>query len=107
MVARAAALAPDCAPVLNNFAALESERGRPEHALELAEHALSVQPDYVRAHRTAARAAVRLARPDEAVAHAERYLAARRRDRDAMVWLRDLVAEAPVALRPRLMELAR
>lgn len=55
----AARWAPHSAPAMNNLAVLRMRQSRFDQALALCEQALVAQPDYMRAHRTAARAALR------------------------------------------------
>ncbi len=94
----AVALADDDPKVLNNLAALEVQSAHPQRALDLCERALAVEPDYARAHRTAARAALFLKQTDLALDHARAYVAARPK-RETAPWLEDLAnqVEPPVA----------
>ena len=85
-------LAPDDAKVLNNLAVLEVQSSHAQRALDLCERALAAEPDYARAHRTAARAALSLGQVDAAVAHARAYVAARPR-RETQPWLEALAKE--------------
>jgi hypothetical protein len=103
LLQQAAKLAPRAPPVLNNLAVVELEQGNAAGALRLAEQALTAQPDYARAHRTAARALLHLGRDDDAVAAAERYA---RQSRDAAPWLATLAREASPATAERLQSLA-
>ncbi len=86
-------LAGDDAKVLNNLAALEVQSSHPQRALDLCERALAIEPDYARAHRTAARAALFLGQTDEAIAHARAYVTARPR-RETQPWLEELASQA-------------
>jgi tetratricopeptide (TPR) repeat protein len=103
----AASLAPDLAPVLNNLAVMKLDQGQAREALALCEQALAAQPDYLWAHRTAARAALKLGLADAVVEHARRYVEGRRRNPEALAWLAGLQAEAPPELRARLAEVGR
>ncbi len=87
-------LADDDPKVLNNLASLEVQSSHPQRALALCERALAAEPDYARAHRTAARAALFLGQTDVAVAHARAYVAARPR-RETQPWLEELASQAP------------
>lgn len=98
-------LAPNSASALNNLAVLALDVGQAGRALALCEQALAAQPDYLRAHRTAARAALKLRRWDDAESHARRYLDGKRRNREALHWLSVLVAEAPEPAKARLQAL--
>ena len=97
-------LAGDDAKVLNNLAALEVQSNHAQRALELCDRALAVEPDYARAHRTAARAALFLGQTDVAVAHARAYVAARPR-RETRPWLEELAKQAGPPADARLREL--
>ncbi len=90
----AAILADDDPKVLNNLASLEVQSSHPQRALALCERALAAEPDYARAHRTAARAALFLGQTDVAVQHARAYIAARPR-RETKPWLDELAGQAP------------
>ena len=92
MLETAVLLAPDDAKVLNNLAVLEVQSSHAQRALDLCERALAAEPDYARAHRTAARAALSLGQVDAAVAHARAYVAARPR-RETQPWLEALAKE--------------
>jgi tetratricopeptide (TPR) repeat protein len=85
-------LADDDAKVLNNLAALEVQSHHAQRALELCQRALEVEPDYARAHRTAARAALFLGQNADAVAHARAYVAARPK-RETQPWLEELASQ--------------
>lgn len=100
----AVALAPDDPKVLNNFATLEMQSDHAAAALQLCEQALAAAPDYARAHRTAARAALMLHRDEEAVVHARAYVAAQPR-RETQPWLRELAGSSPPGVAARLLEL--
>ncbi|MBI5607767.1 MAG: hypothetical protein HY902_02685 [Deltaproteobacteria bacterium] len=65
---RAALALQPTAKALGNLAGLVAERA-PREALQLAEQALQLQPDYLRAHRQAARAAARLGDQTALVEH--------------------------------------
>ncbi|MCO4760158.1 MAG: hypothetical protein KC502_01560 [Myxococcales bacterium] len=91
---RAVQWAPESAPALNNLAVLRMNQRRPGEALELCKRALQSQPDYRRAHRTAARAALRANHPPEALDHARIWVSGRKRTK---AWLMNLVDEAVAA----------
>lgn len=74
-LARAASLAPHEAAIANNLAVSLIGRGAPVVALALCEQALQRRPDYLRLHRTAARAAAAAGEGQRAVAHARAALA--------------------------------
>lgn len=86
-------LAPETPRILNNLAVLELESGQPELALAWCQRALAAEPDYRRAQRTAARAALRAGRAERAVEHARRYLG-NQRGTEALAWLEALAVEA-------------
>lgn len=85
-------LAPDQPKALNNLAALEIQSAHPQRALDLCEQALEAEPDYARAHRTAAHAALFLHKTDLALAHAEAYVRARP-DRETRPWIVEMARE--------------
>lgn len=99
-------LASDDAKVLNNLAALEVQSGHPQRALDLCERALAIEPDYARAHRTAARAALFLGRTEVAVAHARAYVTARPR-RETQPWLEELASQAGSPANAQLRDLLK
>ncbi len=92
-LATAVRWAPRSAPALNNLAVLLTRQGDVREALRLCERALEAQPDYVRAHRSAARAAVLAGDPEAATRHARAWLKRAPRER-ARAWLRSLSGQA-------------
>lgn len=101
----AVAMAPDDPKALNNLAAQEVLYNHPARALALCEAALRTEPDYARAHRTAARAAFLAGQPEAALAHAGAYVRARPWA-EAGPWLEELSREAPEPWSTRLRLLA-
>lgn len=85
--------APTAAPGLNNLAVQRNGIGEFDEALRLCERALAAQPDYRRAHRTAARAALRAGRTTPALRHARAWVGTPPTPRNR-AWLRGLVREA-------------
>ncbi len=81
------------ARALHNLAVLELPFN-PEKALQLCAIAIKFHPDYLRSHKTAARAALRLDKPDLARDHALQWLNGRTAD-DKQQWINQLVAEMP------------
>ncbi len=86
--------APDQPKVLNNLAVYLIAQGAPAEALAACRRALVVQPDYRRAHRTAARAAVMARQTDAAVAHAAAWLAGGPPSKSQRRWLDGLAQQA-------------
>jgi hypothetical protein len=93
----AASWAPNEPKILNNLAVYLLGRGQPEPAWQACRRALRAQPDYLRAHRTAARAALLARRDDAAVEHARAWLRGLSSPAAARAWLRGL---AQVARKP-------
>ncbi|MBM4343818.1 MAG: hypothetical protein FJ100_10645, partial [Deltaproteobacteria bacterium] len=97
-LARAAVRLAQTPKALHNLAALVVGRD-PQLALAACERALDLEPDYARAHRVAARAALALGRFDVSADHAQSAadsiadLAERER------WVQGLLADAPPAAR--------
>ena len=89
----AVAWAPASAPALNNLAVLRMNHGASATALALCERALTAQPDYHRAHRTAARAALRAGRSGASLRHAAAWLR-HSRPGSQRRWIRGLAQEA-------------
>lgn len=81
---------------LNNLASMVVAAD-PARALQLAERALQIEPDYARAHRSAARACLRLRRVAAAVAHAEAAAAAIADRDERALWLQQLLSGADPA----------
>ena len=99
-------LAPREARVLNNAAALLMAPATARRALGLAEEAADADPMYVRAHRTAARAAVLARQADRAELHAAAWVQVRSGDPTLGAWLDELATLAEPALGARLRALA-
>jgi len=81
------------ARALHNLAVLELANN-PQHALQLCETAIEFHPEYLRAHKTATRAALHLDKPDLAREHALQWLGGRTAD-EKQQWINGLVAEVP------------
>lgn len=99
----AVALAPT-PKALHNLAVLLVDDD-PQRALALAELAVDRQPDHLRAHRAAARAAVHLGAREKAMAHASAAVA-EMTAAEATAWLTSLARSAPPAWREELRRLA-
>lgn len=100
-LARAALRLAETPKALHNLAALVVGRN-PAFALAACERALLLQPDYTRAHRVAARAALALGSLDRAVSHARAAAAAIPDPMERAHWLQGFEAEAAPAARPLL-----
>ncbi|HAN32287.1 MAG TPA: hypothetical protein DCQ06_11880 [Myxococcales bacterium] len=81
---------PKRATALNNLAVLRMQSDQPQQALVLCRRALRAQPDYLRAHRTASRAAVRSGDSAALVNHASKWL---RYERRPSRWLDSLASQ--------------
>ncbi len=103
-LAEAAVAISATAKALHNLAVLLVDRD-PRRALALAEAALQHQPDHLRAHRPAARAAVALGLRQVAVQHAQAAVRAMS-SAEAPRWLAALADQAPPAWRGELAALA-
>ncbi len=104
LLERAVIWAPAQARPLHNLAVVRLAQGRNAEAATLAARALDAEPDYGHAHRSAARAALRLGDQERCVRHA--FAALQTGDRAAnRRWLETLVREADPALAARLRAL--
>jgi tetratricopeptide (TPR) repeat protein len=101
VIARAAVRLQPSAKALGNLAALEVETA-PELALAHCRQALQILPDYVRVHRTCARAAVRAGKADLAREHALAALPTLSDAKARAAWLTGLRQEASPLLRQAL-----
>lgn len=101
VIARAAVHLQPSAKALGNLAALEVEIA-PALALAHCRQALQILPDYVRVHRTCARAAVRAGRADLAREHALAALPTLSDAKARAAWLTGLRQEASPELRQAL-----
>ena len=100
-LARAALQLAETPKALHNLAALVVGRD-PAFALAACERALALQPDYTRAHRVAARAALTLGLAEHGIAHAQAAAAALTDPSERARWVQGLLADAPAAVRPTL-----
>ena len=104
LLEQAVAWAPTQARPLHNLAVVRLAEGRTREAAALAARALAAEPDYGHAHRSAARAALRLGDRAGCVHHA--FAALQTGDRAAnRRWLETLAREADAALAAQLRAL--
>jgi len=89
--------APRQPKILNNLAVYLLGRRQPKTALAACQRALAARPDYLRAHRTAARAALLAGQDEAALDHARAWLAGQPASASQRRWLHGLAeyARAP------------